>query len=160
MKRLLLMATLATSLWAVDYASMSTEQLANMRGSVPIEDRGAFQQEMQKRMQEMTPQERQKMMQGHQGNRGMMMGRNMPTFESFDLNSDGKVDAKEFDDARTKRMTERAESGKMMKNAGNAPAFTQIDTDKDGLMSKEEFGHHQQQHRMQMQGQGKCQGRQ
>jgi Ca2+-binding EF-hand superfamily protein len=154
MKRLLLMATLATSVWATDYSTMSTEQLANMRGSVPVEERGAFQQEMQKRMQGMSAEERQKMMGGGQG-KGGMMGRNMPTFESFDLNGDGKVDAKEFDEAQSKRMAEQAASGKMMKNAGNAPTFTQIDTDKDGLMSQEEFQSHQQQHMKQMQGQNR-----
>jgi hypothetical protein len=85
MKLLATMMILATVAFAADFGHMSTEEMMQMRGSVPAEQRADFQAEMQKRMQNMTPQERQKYMadrpgmknkQQHQ-NRGMqpnMMG--------------------------------------------------------------------------------------
>ena len=69
MKRLLTIALLATGAFAADFSQMSTEEMMNMRGSVPVDDRPTFQQEMQKRMQSMTPQERQK----YKGMRGQGM---------------------------------------------------------------------------------------
>ena len=74
------------SLYAVDFTQMSTEDMMQMRGNVPVDQRDDFRQEMQKRMQSMTPQERQKygmqgkgMMggQGMMGNQGMMGGQGM-----------------------------------------------------------------------------------
>jgi Ca2+-binding EF-hand superfamily protein len=93
-----------------------------------------------------------KQMQNNQRNMGMgqgMMGQgmgqgaNMPTFENFDLNNDGMISSKEMEEAREKRMEEKASEGKMMKNIGNQPSFSQIDTNKDGNISKEEFLAHQ-----------------
>jgi Ca2+-binding EF-hand superfamily protein len=93
-----------------------------------------------------------KQMQLNQGNRGMGQGMNgqgmgkgynMPTFESFDLNKDGVISAKEMDEAREKRMEENSSQGKMMRNIGNQPMFSEIDTNKDGNISKEEFLAHQ-----------------
>ena len=66
----------------------------------------------------------------------------MPTFESFDLNKDGMINSKEMEEARQKRMEEKASEGKMMKNIGNQPTFSDIDTNKDGNISKEEFQAH------------------
>ena len=77
------------------------------------------------------------------GVQGMGQGYNMPTFESFDLNNDGVVSAKEMDEAREKRMEDNASQGKMMRNIGNQPAFSDIDTNKDENISKEEFQSHQ-----------------
>ena len=75
------------------------------------------------------------MMQGQ----GMGMGKNrmrqMPSFADYDLNNDGKVTQNEFDEAREKRMSQRAKEGKMMRNAGNAPIFSQLDTNQDGIIS-------------------------
>lgn len=60
MKKLLLTLTVAAiSLVAADYSQMTMEQLQALRGTVAVEDRDAFRAEMQKRMQAMTPQERQ-----------------------------------------------------------------------------------------------------
>ena len=79
MKRLIIMALIASGAWAADFSQMSTEDMMNMRGSVPVDARPAFQQEMQKRMQSMTPHERQKykgMSKGKGKGRGGGMGRN------------------------------------------------------------------------------------
>jgi Ca2+-binding EF-hand superfamily protein len=156
MKRVMIMALVASAAWAADFSQMSTEEMMNMRGSVPVEDRPAFQEEMQKRMQSMTPEERQKYKPMRQGmgmnnaqgkGMGMGMGRNcmqnMPTFEEYDLNNDGKITQNELEEARTKRMTEKAKEGKMLRNAGNAPAFSQMDKNNDGSLNKEEFQLHQ-----------------
>lgn len=158
MKKLMILTLLASAAWATDFSQMSTEEMMNMRGSVPVADRPAFQQEMQKRMQSMTPQERQKykpmgkgmgmnMGQGMGQGKGMGMRRNcmqnMPTFEEYDLNNDGKITQNELEEARTKRMTEKAKEGKMLRNAGNAPAFSEMDKNNDGSLNKEEFQLHQ-----------------
>ena len=147
----------ASASWAADFSQISTEEMMNMRGSVPANDRSDFREEMQKRMQSMSPEERQKYMQTRgmgQGTRGMgqgkgMMGgkqnymRDMPTFEQYDLNNDGKVTKNELEEARTKRMTQKAKEGKMLRNAGNAPAFTDMDKNNDGSLNPEEFRLHQ-----------------
>lgn len=154
MKRVMIMALFASAAWAADFSQMSTEEMMNMRGSVPVDDRPAFQAEMQKRMQNMTPEERQKYRPMRQGmgmnsgqGKGMGMGRNcmqnMPTFEEYDLNNDGKITESELDEARTKRMNEKAKEGKMLRNAGNAPAFSQMDKNNDGSLNREEFQLHQ-----------------
>ena len=152
MKRLLIMALLASGAWAADFSHMSTEEMMNMRGSVPVDDRPAFQQEMQKRMQSMTPQERQKYnMQKNKGmGQGMGMGKkgmnNQPTFAQYDLNNDGKITPNELEEARAKRIKQGTEEGRMMRNVENAPAFTDIDSNKDGAISKEEFRLHKREH--------------
>ncbi|MEA3491860.1 MAG: EF-hand domain-containing protein [Campylobacterota bacterium] len=92
-----------------------------------------------------------------QGTKGQ--GRNMSTYQEFDINKDGKVSKKEFDEARTKRMTARANEGRAMRNAGNAPAFSAVDTDKDGYMSREEFQVYQQTNRQNRQNSGRGSGR-
>lgn len=70
---------------------------------------------------------------------GKGMGRNMPTFESYDLNGDGALSETEMDEARAKRMEEKASQGKMLKNSGNQTKFSDIDANGDGAVSKEEF---------------------
>ena len=56
----------ATLAWAAtDYSAMTNEELAAKRGSLKqstIEERNAFQNEWQKRVQHMTPEEKQKAM--------------------------------------------------------------------------------------------------
>lgn len=83
---------------------------------------------------------------GEQG-RGMGMGmdRNMPTFSEYDLNGDGKIVEHEFNTARAKRMSERAQQGYRMRNAGNAPAFKELDSNGDGFINVDEFATHQAQ---------------
>ncbi len=173
MKRLITIALLASGAFAADFSQMSTEEMMNMRGSVPVSDRPTFQQEMQKRMQSMTPQERQKYKgMGQQGmgmnkgqgqgigqGKGMGMGqnciKNQPTFAEFDLNNDGAITQKELEEARAKRMSQNAKDGKMLRNAGNAPAFTTMDKNNDGILNQEEFRLHQTE---QMKNKGNCAG--
>jgi Ca2+-binding EF-hand superfamily protein len=154
MKRLIIVGLLASAAWAADFSQMSTEDMMNMRGSVPVDDRPDFQQEMQKRMQSMSPDERQKYMnmrgmgQGKGMGQGMRGGgqnsmKNLPTFEQYDLNNDGKITQSELEEARAKRMSQKAKEGKMLRNAGNAPAFTDMDKNNDGSLNQEEFRLHQ-----------------
>jgi hypothetical protein len=153
MKRLMILSLLATAAWSSNYTQMSTEELFNMRGSITESERPVFRAEMQKRMQAMTPQERQALKQpkGMGQGKGRKGQQNRPNFSTFDLNKDGKISQKEFDDVRTKRMTQKANKGKMMRNAGNAPSFESIDTNSDGSISPEEFQTQQMKHM----GQGK-----
>ncbi|MEJ2499174.1 MAG: DUF1104 domain-containing protein [Sulfurovaceae bacterium] len=164
MKKIMIISALACmALWATDFSQMSTEELMNMRGTVSLDERPAFQQEMQKRMQTLTPEERQKYMGAGQGKgmgngmgqgkgmgngmgQGQGMGQGMinrPSFSDFDLNGDGVVPETEFDQARAERMKQNAEAGKMMKNAGSAPAFSDIDANGDGNVTADEFTKHQ-----------------
>lgn len=154
MKRLLIIGLLASATWAADFSHMSTEEMINMRGSVPVDDRPDFRKEMQKRMQSMSPEEQQKYMQTRGMGQGMgqgkgMMGRgqncmkNLPTFEQYDLNNDGKITQSELEEARAKRMSQKAKEGKMLRNARNAPAFADMDKNKDGSLNQEEFRLHQ-----------------
>ena len=154
-----MIATVATTFGlATDFSAMSTEELMQMRGTVPVAERAAFQAEMQKRMQSMTPQERQRYKGPGKGmgmgqGRGMGMGQGMgqgrmaqmPSFADFDSNSDGFISEDELNEAQAKRMSERAEEGRMMKNAGNAPSFKDIDSDNDGKITPTEFRQHQMQ---------------
>jgi Ca2+-binding EF-hand superfamily protein len=159
----MIIALLATGAFAADFSQMSTEEMMSMKGSVPVADRPAFQQEMQNRMQGMTPEERQK----YQGMRGMGQGKgqglgrgqnckkNLPTFAEFDLNNDGAITQKELEEARAKRMNQKAQEGKMLRNVGNAPAFSTMDKNNDGIINQEEFTLHQTE---QMQNKGNCTG--
>jgi Ca2+-binding EF-hand superfamily protein len=149
MKRLIIIGLLASAAWAVDFSHMSTEEMMKMRGSVPVDDRPAFREEMQKRMQSMSMEERQKYMQtkGMGMGKGMMAGgkncmKNMPMFEDYDLNNDGKITQSELEEAREKRMSKKSKEGKMLRNAKYAPAFADMDKNKDGSLNKEEFRMH------------------
>lgn len=74
---------------------------------------------------------------------GKGMGRNRPAFSEYDLNGDGKITEKEFNEARSKRISERAQQGYQMRNLGSAPSFADIDANGDGTISVEEFAAHQ-----------------
>jgi len=71
MKKIIAIALLATAVWAADFTGYTTEQLISMRGTVPVQDRADFRAEMQKRMQTMTPQQRQLFMQSKKNRSGM-----------------------------------------------------------------------------------------
>ncbi|MFT7879677.1 MAG: EF-hand domain-containing protein [Sulfurimonas sp.] len=152
-KYILITSMLVSSSFGADLSQVSTEELAN---------------EMQKRMQTMTPQERQQyrgsgmMGMGQMGKcgdgrmRGMGSRRmmQMPEFSDYDLNQDGAITEEEFNEAHTKRMSKLAEEGRMLRNAGKAPAFSDIDTNKDGKLDAEEFKAHQQEMKNQKCGSG------
>ena len=183
-KVIILTALLASATWAVDFSQMSTEELMNMRGTISVNERPAFRAEMQKRMQTMTPTQRQQFMQSSpgrgqgiapQGAQGMSKGmtsqrgqgmggnkgkgiQNRPTFTTYDLNSDGKITKKEFYDGQAERMTQKANEGKMMRNVGKAPTFESIDANSDGTVTPAEFDTHQM-NRMNSNMRGMGQGR-
>jgi len=74
---------------------------------------------------------------GRRGGRGR--GGTPPAFSDFDLNGDGAIDEQEFIDARTKRIAERMEEGRMMRGLTTPHTFTDLDTDGDGSLTPEEF---------------------
>lgn len=143
MKKVLMIVLLASAAWAADFSQMSTEEMMKMRGSVPADERPAFREEMQKRMQSMSTEEWEKYMgQGMKGKKNYCQ-RMQPTFEDYDLNNDGKITQSELEEARAKRMNQKAKEGKMLRNAKNAPAFADMDKNKDGSLDREEFRLHQ-----------------
>lgn len=71
MKKILLgVALLGTFAFSADYSAMSATELAALRGSVPAEDRAAFQAAMQSKMATMSAEERQTLTQQRTSNPG------------------------------------------------------------------------------------------
>jgi hypothetical protein len=62
MKKTILITAVAMSisLFGADYASMSTDQLMNMRGTLSAAEHPAFSEELQKRVQNMSDEEKAK----------------------------------------------------------------------------------------------------
>ena len=85
-------------------------------------------------------------------------GNMMPSYSDFDTDGNGKVTQEEFQNTQQKRMTQRAQEGRMMRNAGNAPVFSDIDTNGDGNIDKNEFQTHQA-NKNSKRGQGRGQGK-
>jgi Ca2+-binding EF-hand superfamily protein len=81
--------------------------------------------------------------------------KNQPTFAEYDLNNDGAITQKELEEARTKRMNQKAQEGKMLRNAGKAPSFGSMDKNNDGILNQEEFRLHQEEH-MKMKNKENC----
>ncbi|MDD2384306.1 MAG: DUF1104 domain-containing protein [Sulfurospirillaceae bacterium] len=76
-KTILALTVLGVFAFGADYSAMSATELAAMRGSVPVEDRVAFQAAMQEKMKTMTQEERQTLTQARTSNPGTgSMGRN------------------------------------------------------------------------------------
>lgn len=76
---ILVLTMFISSVYAVDYSTMSTEELAKMRGTMQnatVQERNAFQKEWQKRIQNMTQEERQKYL-GRPDNAGTGTGLGM-----------------------------------------------------------------------------------
>ena len=59
MKKVTLIVLSTIAAFAADYTTMTLEEMQAMRGTLPVEERPAFQAEMQSRLQAMTPEERQ-----------------------------------------------------------------------------------------------------
>lgn len=72
MKKLLTITLLATSLFAVDYTTMSIDELSNLRGSVPSEDREAFRSAFQEKTKYLTPEEKVQYSRGKGKGNGQM----------------------------------------------------------------------------------------
>lgn len=51
-------ALLASTLFGVDYSTMSIDELNSLKGSIPAEERESFRAAMQSNMQSLTPEER------------------------------------------------------------------------------------------------------
>jgi Ca2+-binding EF-hand superfamily protein len=146
MKKLLMIAVLACVAMATDYSKMSTEQLMNMRGKVDVNERPAFQQEMQKRMQSMTPDQRQDYM---KSNRNICMKKNkmkMPTFDDVDTNKNGMISRVEFQKHQAGQMQNMRRynnnctmMGMGRKSMMNMPKFSDFDINNDGYMTESEL---------------------
>ena len=80
---------------------------------------------------------------------GQGMGRNMPGFSDYDMDGDEKILEEEFNEARSKRISERAQEGYQMKNLGSAPSFADIDANGDGQTDPDEFTSPQDRRRQQ-----------
>lgn len=70
-------------------------------------------------------------------------GRDMPKFESFDLNKDGTLTESELKEAREKRVQARKEDGRMLRNVEEHYEFSRMDANGDGSVNKQEFLDHQ-----------------
>lgn len=73
--------------------------------------------------------------------------RNMPMFDSFDLNGNGYITKKEMKQARSQRAMRNSQQGKAMINSANQIPFHKIDTNRDGRVSRTEFRAHQSRRR-------------
>jgi Ca2+-binding EF-hand superfamily protein len=71
------------------------------------------------------------------------MGRNMPAFESFDLNHDGYLTESEMNDARAERAQKKVDEGRALRNSAYHSEFSEIDSNGDKKVTKEEFTSHQ-----------------
>jgi hypothetical protein len=84
------LSLIVSPVWAADYSSMTTEDLANLRGtmrSATPEEQTAFQNEWQSRQQQMTPDERQqyksKSANGPQDGSGNQYGKNKQNKKAY-----------------------------------------------------------------------------
>lgn len=77
MKQLALLALIGTLVWSVDFSQLSTDELMKLRGTISPSERPAFKAEMQKRIQDMTPEQRQQMMNNRGKGKGQGMGRSI-----------------------------------------------------------------------------------
>ncbi len=84
--------------------------------------------------------------------RGRGMGMQMPSFFELDLDGDGVLTKEEFNEARGRRIGQRAQQGYQMRNLPNALTFEMIDLDGDGTVGPTELAKAQAEHRRQMMG--------
>ncbi|NLC08452.1 MAG: EF-hand domain-containing protein [Gammaproteobacteria bacterium] len=139
------------------------EQRAKMRAAKTADEQEQIRKEHHERMKVRAkergvtlPDEPLTRGDGMGAGRGMGMGGGnarqnaMPSFSDFDLNNDGKITEEEFIEARTARISDRAQQGYQMRGLTDAASFADIDTNGDGSISPEEFSAYQSVHRQQM----------
>ena len=61
------------------------------------------------------------------------------SFATFDADKSGTVSEQEFNDARNKRIEERAKEGRQMKGLANMASFADMDSNADKKISADEF---------------------
>jgi len=143
MKRVLIATLLASAVFATDFSQMSTDALVKMRGTVSPSERTAFQTEMQKRMQTMTPAQRQQLMQtapGQGKGRGMGAGQGQGIGKGMKCGQ-GKCGS--------------GMAGQKGQGMQNRPAFGSYDANGDGKISPKEFADAQAKHMSQKASEGK-----
>lgn len=117
-------------------------------------DEEEFKKHQSERFEKMQKQRDMMWQKRREMHRGMGPGSDMPGprafYSDFDLDGDGKVTEKEFNEARAKRIEERKKQGYPMKNIENAPAFSEIDANSDGSISEDELYDMQTKRRQQM----------
>ncbi len=87
MKKLIMMTTLAASLFAVDYNSMSLDELSNLRGTVPAQERESFRSAFQEKLKYLTPEEQAKYRRGNgQGMQNKNMNQNKNMMQNKNMN--------------------------------------------------------------------------
>lgn len=123
---------------------------ADKDGSISPEEFSATVNKMQEQKQSERINQRGAMGQGQGMGRGGAQQNTMPSFADFDLNNDGKISEKEFTEARTARISERATEGRQMRGLADAASFADIDSNNDGSLSPEEFSAYQELHRQKM----------
>ena len=138
-KTVLTLGLLTLSLMATDYSSMTTDELINLRGSVPTEDRADFRAEMQSRISTMSTDE----LVSFRASRSLSQNTLPPTFSTIDKDNDGKITQSELDSAKADRMAQQSANGKLLKNAGESPTLATLDTNGDGTVDATEFSAHQ-----------------
>lgn len=128
----------AGTVWAVDYSKMSTEDLSRMRGTLnnsSQEDLTAFRAEWQKRLDEMTTEQRQQYMEPGRGmGGGHGVGYYHPPmhgqmYQQVDKATQDKLDAffKDTRDLRKQMMMKQSERQALMQNASpNIAAVSKI----------------------------------
>ena len=80
---------------------------------------------------------------------GLVIAKDAPVrgpipFATWDADSNGSIDEKEFNAVRDQRQQAAKADGRQGQNMANAKPFAEIDTDKDGNISADELTVHQQ----------------
>jgi len=161
MKRVLIATLLASAVFATDFSQMSTDALVKMRGTVSPSERTAFQTEMQKRMQTMTPAQRQQLMQTAPGQGKGMAGQNSQGMKSGQGKGRGMGAGQGQGMGKGMKCGQGKCGGGMAGKNGkgmgmqNRPAFGTYDANGDGKISPKEFADAQAKHMTQRASEGK-----
>jgi Ca2+-binding EF-hand superfamily protein len=147
-KTVLTLGLLTLGLMATDFASMTTEELIDLRGTVSVDEQADYRTEMLSRVDSMSSDELSALRASRQANpvgigQGARNSANQPKLIDFDSDGDGVISEAEFDTARTDRLAEQSADGRLLVNADDAPNFATIDTNGDGVIDSTELTTHQ-----------------